>query len=141
MIEFYGGYQVYSESGVDLTLLRENLRRSLETRWENSRMSAVVAWTFTEFFRSARGLPSRPEQEASTLPLQKAADGSYSALGANLSLIGDWMVTAVVEQGSRPVEVPFQVTCRPSPEQLQQMTMGRMPMVTASFQLLITRRR
>src|SRR5438105_3945480 len=28
MIEFYGGYQVYSESGVDLTLLRENLKRS-----------------------------------------------------------------------------------------------------------------
>lgn len=26
MIEFYGGYQVYSESGVDLTLLRENLK-------------------------------------------------------------------------------------------------------------------
>jgi hypothetical protein len=28
MIEFYGGYQVYSESGVDLTLLRENLKRT-----------------------------------------------------------------------------------------------------------------
>jgi hypothetical protein len=26
MIEFYGGYQVYSESGVDLTMLRENLK-------------------------------------------------------------------------------------------------------------------
>lgn len=33
MIEFYGGYEVYSESGVDLTLLRENLRQSLEERW------------------------------------------------------------------------------------------------------------
>jgi hypothetical protein len=28
MIEFYGGYQVYSETGVDLTQLRENLKRS-----------------------------------------------------------------------------------------------------------------
>ena len=26
-IEFYGGYQVYSESGVDLTLLRANSAR------------------------------------------------------------------------------------------------------------------
>jgi hypothetical protein len=26
-IDFYGGYQVYSESGVDLTLLRENMKR------------------------------------------------------------------------------------------------------------------
>jgi hypothetical protein len=74
-------------------------------------------------------MPSRPEQEATTLALQRAADGSYSGLGANLSLIGDWVVTAVVEQGARSIELPFQVTCRPSPDQLQQMTMGRMPMV------------
>jgi predicted nucleotidyltransferase len=33
MIEFYGGYQVYSESGVDLTLLRENLKRSVADQW------------------------------------------------------------------------------------------------------------
>jgi hypothetical protein len=39
-IEFYGGYQVYSESGVDLTLLRGNLRRSLEERWEKNRRAA-----------------------------------------------------------------------------------------------------
>jgi hypothetical protein len=39
MIEFYGGYQVYSESGVDLTLLRENLKRPLAERWDrNCRM-------------------------------------------------------------------------------------------------------
>jgi len=42
-IEFYGGYQVYSESGVDLTLLRNNLRRSLEERWERGRRAAAFA--------------------------------------------------------------------------------------------------
>jgi hypothetical protein len=31
-IEFYGGYQVYSESGIDLTLLKENLRRPMLDR-------------------------------------------------------------------------------------------------------------
>ncbi len=36
-IVFYGGYQVYSESGVDLTLLRANLQRSVEVRWEGNR--------------------------------------------------------------------------------------------------------
>jgi hypothetical protein len=36
MIEFYGGYQVYSESGVDLTLLRENLTRTLAERWQQN---------------------------------------------------------------------------------------------------------
>src|SRR6516162_494759 len=34
-VQFYGGYQVYSESGVDLTLLRENLKRSIDKRWEH----------------------------------------------------------------------------------------------------------
>src|SRR6266550_1385680 len=36
MIEFYGGYEVYSESGVDLTLLRRNLQLSLEERLRNN---------------------------------------------------------------------------------------------------------
>lgn len=39
-IEFYGGYEVYSESGVDLTLLRSCLRRSIEERWARNRCSA-----------------------------------------------------------------------------------------------------
>jgi predicted nucleotidyltransferase len=39
-IEFYGGYEVYSESGVDLTLLHNNLRRSIEERWAGNRRSA-----------------------------------------------------------------------------------------------------
>jgi hypothetical protein len=50
-IEFYGGYQVYSDTGVDLTLLRENLRRGLEERWERNRQ--VLA-----FLDAVR--PSRP---------------------------------------------------------------------------------
>jgi hypothetical protein len=59
MIEFYGGYQVYSESGVDLTLLRENLRRSLEERWENNQRALVLARAFEEAGRASRGLPPR----------------------------------------------------------------------------------
>ena len=36
MIEFYGGYQVYSESGVDLTLLRESIKRTPTERIEEN---------------------------------------------------------------------------------------------------------
>jgi predicted nucleotidyltransferase len=46
-IEFYGGYEVYSESGIDLTLLRSNLRRSIEDRWEKNRratQSSLALW-------------------------------------------------------------------------------------------------
>jgi predicted nucleotidyltransferase len=64
MIEFYGGYQVYSESGVDLTLLRENLRRGLEQRWDNNRRASALAWEAEQSGRAHRGLPRRPEQEA-----------------------------------------------------------------------------
>jgi predicted nucleotidyltransferase len=35
-IRFYGGYPVYSDTGVDLTLLKTNLTRSVEERWENN---------------------------------------------------------------------------------------------------------
>jgi hypothetical protein len=61
--------------------------------------------------------------------LSRASDGTYSGTGSNLSLIGDWVVTAQVGLAGTAVEVPFDVACSPSPEQLQQMTMGRMPML------------
>lgn len=42
-MDFYGGYPVYSESGVDLTLLRENLKRSVAERWrQNASASRFV---------------------------------------------------------------------------------------------------
>src|SRR5687767_10003099 len=48
-IEFYGGYQVYSESGIDLTLLREQLKWPIEVRYAgNANMLA-----FTEELRRA----------------------------------------------------------------------------------------
>src|SRR5205085_6345373 len=74
-------------------------------------------------------MPSRPEVATSTLPLQRSADGTYSGVGPNLSLIGDWVVTAQLRRGDAVVVVPFKVTCGPSPEQLQQMTMGKVPML------------
>jgi len=46
-IVFYGVDDVYSESGVDLTLLRSNLRRSIEERWAKNRGAAqasLVLW-------------------------------------------------------------------------------------------------
>jgi predicted nucleotidyltransferase len=45
-IEFYGGYEVYSESGVDLTLLGENLRRSVEERWQDACRGAIIFEAF-----------------------------------------------------------------------------------------------
>jgi hypothetical protein len=61
MIEFYGGYQVYSESGVDLTLLRENLKQTPTERLrENQRMLPFVK----ELRRSGR--TERPAEKRPT---------------------------------------------------------------------------
>jgi hypothetical protein len=48
MIEFYGVKDVYSESGVDLTLLRENLQRTIEERWENNRRAVEFCHALDE---------------------------------------------------------------------------------------------
>jgi hypothetical protein len=42
-LEFYGGSPVHSESGVDVSLLRENLGKSIEERWEENRRAALFA--------------------------------------------------------------------------------------------------
>src|SRR5207245_5942378 len=48
MIEFYGVKDVYSESGVDLTLLRQNLQRTIEERWENNRRAVEFCRTLDD---------------------------------------------------------------------------------------------
>jgi len=74
-------------------------------------------------------MPAHPELPESTLDLFRAVDGSYAALGTNLTLIGDWQVTALVRLGATSMEVPFQVACNPTPDLLHHMTMGSLPMV------------
>ena len=67
-IEFYGGYQVYSESGVDLTLLRRNLERTPEERWENDRQ-------LLEFCRAMReGVAARQGQPVAADPGRAIVD-------------------------------------------------------------------
>ena len=48
-MQFYGNYQVYSDSGVDLTLLRENLKRSAdELKAQLDDAKAVLGEAFEE---------------------------------------------------------------------------------------------
>jgi hypothetical protein len=53
-IEFYGGYQVYSESGVDLTLLRENLKRTIEQRLADNARGVRLVYAMEEAGRRLR---------------------------------------------------------------------------------------
>ncbi|HYM69381.1 MAG TPA: CopD family protein, partial [bacterium] len=60
--------------------------------------------------------PDRPDVGASRLNLDRRADGTYQADGANLSLEGSWTVSALVAQGVRSTEVPLAVTARAQPQ-------------------------
>lgn len=60
-IEFYGGYEVYDENGIDLTLLRENLKRTVENRLENNARGASLANALGEAGRRLR--KSGPAEE------------------------------------------------------------------------------
>jgi hypothetical protein len=60
-MKFYGEYQVYSDTGVDLTLLRENLKRSFEVRWKQNAGVLRLA----EALRQSHRMPS---QSHSTSP-------------------------------------------------------------------------
>ena len=53
-IEFYGGYQVYDENGIDLTLLRENLKRTVVERLAGNARGARLANALEEAGRRLR---------------------------------------------------------------------------------------
>jgi hypothetical protein len=64
-IEFYGGYQVYSESGVDLTLLRRNLEKSVEERLDNNHR----ALSFCRAFRPSSGTAAPGADLTGSIPM------------------------------------------------------------------------
>jgi len=64
VIEFYGGYEVYSESGIDLTLLRENLKLTVTERWERNAAAAEFIQGFRGAVRVAQCRNSPPPDDA-----------------------------------------------------------------------------
>jgi hypothetical protein len=68
-------------------------------------------------------------QAAATLPLALASDGDLTAIGQQLTLTGRWIVTAHLSLPDGGTDIPFTLACRPTPSQLEEMTMGRMAMV------------
>ena len=70
-IEFYGGYQVYDENGIDLTTLRRNLTLSLENRLDNNARAAAF---FAVLRASGKGKDQpMPAPEPSRFTLDIAA--------------------------------------------------------------------
>ncbi len=59
-IEFYGGYQVYSESGIDLTLLKRRLAMTPTERWEENSQALQMVEAFREAGRVRRAANPSP---------------------------------------------------------------------------------
>jgi hypothetical protein len=112
-IEFYGGYQVYSESGVDLTLLRENLRRSVEERLAYNRSALALV----EAIQAAR--------QTKENKLTKEPEGALLDASALLHLLHTHKVEfvvigglAMIAHGSAHITRDLDVCYRRSPENL-----------------------
>lgn len=79
-------------------------------------------------------MPQRPAVGSSTLQLKPAGAGTYRADGANLSIFGTWRVTVLVQHGGTSVEVPFNLTTRILPQQIDVNRAAGAPTVyTAHF--------
>ena len=52
-------------------------------------------------------MPTRPNVNPSTLSLTRASDGSWQGSGLELSIVGTWSVTVLVQEATGGVEVPL----------------------------------
>jgi hypothetical protein len=92
-IEFYGGIEVYSETGVDLSLLRENLRRSPEERWQ----AACNGATLFRAWRRPDGSPVSPQAGDPSRQVQFDAAGMLRPLverGVEFVVVGALAMSA-----------------------------------------------
>ena len=100
-LEFYGGSQVYSESGVDLSLLRENLEKTIEERWDENRRAALFAETLR--------LSQPPGKRRASQPLRRQSLFNPEALVRRLAdhLFHDVAVAQAAAGVKRVIDVVF----------------------------------
>jgi hypothetical protein len=83
VIEFYGVTDVYSESGVDLTQLRDNLRRSFAERWRRHTAFAKLANAFRAVHLKGAGndVSTRPFEPSGILQAFADHQVEYVVIG------------------------------------------------------------
>jgi copper transport protein len=68
--------------------------------------------------RLSFSLPVRPDVGSSTLQLSRQTSGAFAGIGANLSMSGTWLVSALVTEPTTSVQVDLQVTAQSAPQQI-----------------------
>jgi hypothetical protein len=79
--------------------------------------------------RLSFSLPARPDIGASTLQLARQAGGIFTAAGANLSLEGTWLVSALVAEPTTSVQVDLQVTVQSAPQPIDANRVPGLPTI------------
>jgi hypothetical protein len=122
-ITFYGGYQVYSESGVDLTLLRENLKHTIEQRFAENSRSLLLVDALREASRAPMPNPITP----STSPMLDAPAilRQLAEHQVEYVLIGG---LAMIAQGSAYVTKDLDICYRRTPTNLAALVAAFAPL-------------
>jgi copper transport protein len=76
-------------------------------------------------------LPAKPSIGASTLDLRLQKPDLFTATGANLSLEGTWLMSALVTEPTTSVGVDLQVTVRSAPQQIDVNRVAGLPTIYA----------
>jgi len=101
---------VYSESGVDLTQLRENLRRSAEERWQDACQGAVI---FEAFHQTVP--PHSPRKERKSMFDPSTIVRGLLDRGVEFVVVGG---LAMVVRGSSYLTKDLDICYKRSPENL-----------------------
>lgn len=121
-MKFYGDYQVYSDSGIDLTLLRANLTRSLEERLGRN----AGALRFVAAARSAGQVKGQRSSGAAMADLDvEAVLRQLISSQVDFVLIGG---LAMVVQGSAHVTKDIDLCYGRSPENLSRVVSAFTPL-------------
>jgi hypothetical protein len=120
MIEFYGVKDVYSKSGVDLTLLRQNLERTIEERWENNRRAVEFCRMLDESNPVVDKSRRKPGMFDPATVLQRLMDGQVEFV-----VIGG---LALRTHGSAHVTEDLDLCYRRTPENCARIAAAMAPM-------------
>ena len=122
-IKFYGGYQVYSDSGVDLTLLRRNLDRSIEQRFKNNSRGIAQA----NSFRAVDSETSTDQASTKVSPMVESEPilKQLSNHGVEFVLIGGMAMRA---HGSACITEDLDICYRRTTENIQKIAKAFAPL-------------
>ena len=113
-IQFYGGYEVYSESGIDLTLLRQNLRRPVEVLMENNNQ-AVKFVDEVQSSSSVAAVAERCKSRKLWMFDAEAAIKHLCACKVEFVVIGG---IAMIAQGSAHITTDLDICYARTPENI-----------------------